>query len=349
MIAARLASALEDIVRSPLAKSGADTLDRMLSKRQVTLDAAIDADRHEIRTADAGTLSYYADTRAGGRPVVLLHGIHAAASSYEMRPLFEAFRTQRSVYALDLPGFGFSERSSQAYTPATYVHAIEHLLRQVSTREPVDVIALSLTSEYAAKVAVEMPEMVRSLVLISPTGFSSAQETGRLERFSRRVKSKLPSQLSELAPSRLLYELLVSKPSLQYYLKRSFETRVDPGLLAYTYATSHQPGAWRAPMSFVSGGLFTRGSALNLYAHVHAPALVLYDQDAHTSFGELDAFVDKHDNYTSQRLSHTRGLPQFDAPQRTFEALQGFFDRLDPRKGKTNVRPIHNGRVLGSA
>jgi pimeloyl-ACP methyl ester carboxylesterase len=348
MIAARLTSALHELAESPLAESGAQALDRVLARRQVALEPALLADRHEIATADAGTISYYADTSAGGPPVVLLHGIHAAASAYEVRPLFEALRKHRSVYALDLPGFGFSERSRRDYTTETYVHAVGHLLRNVSIREPADVIALSLSCEYAAKVAVEMPELVRSLVLISPTGFAKDDETGRLERFARRKKAALPSALSDSVPSRLFYELLVSKLSLRYFLRRSFESGVDRGLLDYAFDTSHQPGAWRAPLAFVLGRLFPSGSARNIYAHVRAPALVLYDQDAYTSFGALGGFEDEHNNFSSRRISHTRGLPQFEAPQQTLDALQRFYEGFDMRKAVQPI-PIHGGRHLGSA
>ena len=348
MIAARLSSALHDLAQSPLAESGAQALDRVLARRQVALEPAFKADRHEIATADAGTLSYYADTSAGGRPVVLLHGIHAAASAYEVRPLFEALRKHRAVYALELPGFGFSERSSRPYTPATYVNAVEHLLRNVSMREPADVIALSLSSEFAAKVAVEMPELVRSLVLISPTGFAADDQTGRFERFARRKKPALPSALSESVPGRLFYELLVSRPSLRLFLRRSFESGVDRGLLDYAYKTSHQPGAWRAPLAFVAGRLFPSGSPRNIYGHVHVPVLVLYDHDAYTSFGALAAFEDKHTNFTSRRVSHTRGLPQFEAPQQTLELLQRFYETFDTRRHAEPI-PLNGGRQVGSA
>ena len=92
------------------------------------LQAAIEAERHVIATADAGANSrYYEDTSGEGRPLVLLHGIHAAGSAFEVRTLFYEFRGERPVYAVDLPGFGFSQRGGMPYTPQTYVHAIEHV------------------------------------------------------------------------------------------------------------------------------------------------------------------------------------------------------------------------------
>lgn len=347
-IAAQLSSALEHLQQGWLGQTGAQALDRMLTSRKVPLASAIDAPRHEIATADAGTLSYYADTQATGRPLVLLHGVHAAASSYEMRPLFESFRAERPVYALDLPGFGFSERKSSRFTPTTYVHAIEHLLRNVAGSQGADVVALSLTSEYVARVAVDMPELLRSLVLISPTGFAGRREVGSLERRARLTHPDLAARLSVLPGSRLLYEALSTRPSLRFFLRRSFEGPIDDGMLAYAYATSHQPGAWQAPMTFVAGGLFPTGDARARYAHVRVPTLVLYDRDPYTGFGELEPFLAKHPSFSAQKIEPTRGLPQFDAPQQTVEALRSYFRRLD----ETVAAPtngVHTTRFIGQA
>lgn len=352
MIAARLSAALQGAGRQAWHEFEAQALDRLFTGRKVPLTPALDAGRHEIATADAGTISYYADTSAKGRPLLLVHGIHAAASAFEMRPLFESFRSERPVYAIDLPGFGFSARGPRPYTPATYVHAIEHVLRNIATNEGVDVIALSLASEYAARVATEMPELVKSLVLVSPTGFGSPHEVSRLQRRARRGDKRAAQRLAAFPPSRLLHELLVTKPSLRFFLRRSFEGRIDEGLLSYAYATSHQEGAWRAPVMFVAGGLFPSGNALNAYARVRTPTLVLYDHDPYTGFGELDAFVTKHKNYRIQRITHTRGLPQFDAPQQTAEALRSFFagsDDAGARRGDGAGADLHNVRFIGSA
>src|SRR3954471_7550919 len=70
------------------------------------LPPAIRANRYVTATPLSGRLSFYVDESASGRPLVLLHSINAAASAYEMRPLFEHFRDTRPVFALDLPGFG---------------------------------------------------------------------------------------------------------------------------------------------------------------------------------------------------------------------------------------------------
>ena len=92
-----------------------------------------------------------------------------------MKKLFEHYRGKRPVYALDLPGFGFSSRPDREYTPALFTEAVLKFLR-TQVPEPADVVALSLGSEFAARAALEAPERFRSLTLISPTGLNTKRE-----------------------------------------------------------------------------------------------------------------------------------------------------------------------------
>ena len=325
-----------------VAKNAARSLTQL--KRSTStrpLPAAIDAERHAIATADAGVLSYYEDTSGGGRPLVLLHGIHAAGSAFEVKTLFQEFRHERAVYALDLPGFGFSQRGGMDYSVQTYVHAIEHLLRNVaveSARGSADIVALSLSSEYVAGVAAELPELVHSVVMISPTGF----ERMALGDAARRRPPRIVRSAAAIGGD-LFYDALVTRPSLSRYLVKSFHGRVDRGLLAYAHATTHQPGAPCAPLAFVRGQLFPHGDPKLAYARVKVPALVLYDEDPYVKFDGLRAFVLRTPNYQAERVAHTRRLPHIEARDRSVRLMRAFWERLEAQ-ANTAVRQTTSAR-----
>lgn len=319
---------------SVLAKRSTLRARRNLHERFLTsqpLPAAIDAERHAIATSNAGAISYYRDVSARGRPLLLLHGVHAAASAYEMRNLFEEFRGERPVYAVDLPGFGFSQRGGMAYDANVYVHAIADVLRHIALDCPgerVDIVALSLSSEYAARVAVELPDMLQSLTLLSPTGFDAQRQAHASARKAPRAEARrLWGALAELG-GELLFDVLVSRPSLGFYLRRSFAGHVDYDMLDYAYATSHQPGAHYAPLAFIRGELFPKGDPTRTYGEVKLPTLILYGDDPFTGFGALRGFLLRHTNYDAVRMPNTHGLPQIEACDRTVRALRAFWDRI---------------------
>lgn len=281
------------------------------------LEPAIDATRTEFLSSRVGKLSFYEDRSVRGRPLVLLHSVNAAASAYEVRPIFQHFRRQRPVFALDLPGFGFSGRSDRVYSPELYVHALlDWIQNAVDANESVDVVALSLTGEFVARAAYERPSLFRSITLVSPTGFG--QPFGASSEFTYRA-FRLPLW------SQAVYDLLVTPPSIQHYLKKTFHGPVDRGLADYAYATSHQPGARNAPLYFMSGKLFTPDVREAYYAQLSVPCLVLHDEDEYVSFDELPTFLERLPNWSSARIAPTKGMPHFEKPAETFQVLEQFW------------------------
>ena len=76
-----------------------------------------------------------------GPPLLLIHSVNAAASAAEIAALLAHYRATRCVFALDLPGFGFSERSDRAYTPRLMTDAILDMVDQIRSRcgdQPID-------------------------------------------------------------------------------------------------------------------------------------------------------------------------------------------------------------------
>jgi len=290
------------------------------------LPEAIPAPRYKFTGKRAGPLSYYMESQTGGVPLVLVHSVNAAGSAYEMRSIFERFRTQRPVYALDLPGFGFSDRSPREYSPELYEGALLDLVEEV-IHTPVDMVALSLGSEFAARAAKTNPTMFRSLALISPSGFRErggsepAQANGEDGDSAYRV-------LSNPLWGGPLYDLLATRPSIRFFLKKSFTGEPPQDFVEYAYLTAHQPGAENAPLYFVSGQLFTRRVRPEIYERLELPVLVLYDQDGYTNFETLPGVLDAHANWKAVRIAPTRGLPHFDKPEETFQVLQDFWSSL---------------------
>lgn len=267
-----------------------------------------------MHTHRGQALSFYEDRSTHGRPLVLLHSVNACASSYEMKPLFEKFRATRPVYALDLPGFGFSDRDARPYTPDLYTQELTDFLARVKDKgDAPDVVALSLTCEFVARVASARKDLVHSLAFISPTGLA---------------KEKHHADIGGPSPmpfwGTLAFGVIASRPSIRYFLGKSFVGPVDDGLKEYAYQTSHQRGGARAPIAFLTGKLFTPDIE-DTYARLERPVMVLYDCDGYTNFERLDALVARSPMWTATRISPSLGMPQFERTTETVDALEAFW------------------------
>ncbi len=280
----------------------------------------------------AGRLSYYVDgpeVSDGAAPLLLIHSLNAAASAYEMRPLFDHYRRYRRVYALDLPGFGFSERSRRDYTPRLYTDAVLDLLDEIARESgpaPVDALALSLGSEFLARAATEQAGRFATIALVSPTGFRKDDSfygppgsNRGLPRLTRVYEFPLWSQP--------LYDLLNSRASQRYFLARTFGSKeaIDQGLWEYDYLTAHQPGARHAPYCFISAIPFSADIS-RVYDSLELPVWL-----AHGVRGDFTDYTGTHRVATRPnwqiQVFQTGGVPYFERPDEFFAAYDGFVER----------------------
>ncbi|MCJ2093502.1 alpha/beta hydrolase [Methylobacterium sp. J-072] len=251
---------------------------RFAVNRQMDLPPALPGRHDRFATERAGVISLYGSNDVEGVPLLLIHSINAAANAYEVRPLYKHYRRSRPVYALDLPGFGFSERSRRRYTPRLMVEAINAVVAEIRRRHrggAIDAMALSLSCSYLARAALERPDDYRSLGLISPTGFD-ARLSGDGPPDGHRGRDTVRDLLDRKPFGRPLFDALASRPSMRFFLQKTFGSRdIDEGLFAYDYASAHQPGAEHAPYCFISGHLFPTDST-RLYEELRLPVWMVH-------------------------------------------------------------------------
>lgn len=218
-----------------------------------SLQPAVSGERFE-----ADGLSWYA---AGtGAPLLLVHTVNAAASVAEVKPLFERYRATRTVFAPDLPGFGFSARTDRAYTPRLMTDALHAMVQRVRQRcgpAPVDAVGVSLGCEFLARAAAEQPAHFGRLALVSPTGFRGTRAL-RGEPGSTRTVPGLHAVLSRPLWAAALFRALTRPAVVRHFLERTWGGKaIDEDMWAYAVATAAQPGAHHAPLHFLAGHLFS--------------------------------------------------------------------------------------------
>jgi pimeloyl-ACP methyl ester carboxylesterase len=293
------------------------------------LPPALDAERRET-TRRSGRLSYY--VAGEGPPMLLIHSINAAGCAYEIKPVFEHFSASRRVFAPDLPGFGFSDRSRRRYDIRLYVDAIHDLVDIINeeTEAAVDALALSLSSEFLARAAVEQPAAFRTLALVTPTGFRAGSQQLRGTEGSSREMRLLSAFVNVPLWRRGLYAALVRPSVIRYFLRRTWGSDgIDEGLAAYDDLTTHQPGAENAPLAFLSGSLFA-ADIRDVYEKLELPVWLPHGTRGDFRDFREAAWAQERDNW--QVVPFASGaLPHFEKPGEFFPAYEAFLDSVASR------------------
>lgn len=300
-----------------------------MPKPSSPLPPAVAGERRQL-AGKAGPLVCHVGGPPGGAPLLLVHSVNAAASAYEMKPIYDwAVAQGRRVYAPDLPGFGASDRSARDYGIRLYTDAVHDVLGLIGSDSgaAVDAAALSLGSEFVARAASEAPQCFRTLTLITPTGFSRGSDRLRAAPGTSREVPGVHAALNGAWAGPLwgqrLFDLLVTRASIGFFLRKTNgSAEVDPGLWDYAYLTTHQPGARHAPFAFLSARLFARDIRA-VYEKLALPVWV-----PHATRGDFADFSDAawakaRGNWRFTPMP-TGAMPHFEQPAQFMAAFAAF-------------------------
>lgn len=153
------------------------------------------------RFTTIGTLQIrYVDNNQTGSPVLLIHGLGGSLESWTNN--IESFSTRYRVIALDLPGFGLSDKPRIEYTIDFYVNFIKKFIKKLKITHPF-LIGSSLGGHIVIELAIRNPKLVDKVVLISPAGSlpKSFKGTSALKRYIKIVRAKSALEVRKILSS----------------------------------------------------------------------------------------------------------------------------------------------------
>jgi pimeloyl-ACP methyl ester carboxylesterase len=254
-------------------------------------------------------------------PVLLIHGI--GRSMEDWAPQFEPLAQSYRVIALDVPGFGFSERLREPISLAALTRGVAHTLDALGETRPVHVVGNSLGGALAQQLLVQQPDRVASLALINSAGFGS-----EVTMLLRMLTLPVLGELSTRRPSRssaVLFERLI-------HADKSVATkqRVD-----HAYAISRQPHSGVVLRETTMAVGSPRGVKPEWRREL-AAAVAEHPRPTLVIWGTRDRVLPAHHIEEARRvyphaelrlLSGVGHMPQIECPQRFADLLLPFLDR----------------------
>lgn len=174
--------------------------------RRTLISAGVASERATV--AGAEVHYYRAQRRGDGVPLLLVHGLGSSANAF-FRTLLPLSRRFSRVYALDLPGNGFSPLPAGGpLSAAAQVELLLEFQRRV-IGERVFLLGNSLGGAMALNAAAAAPEALHALGLVSPAGARVSEARFRqlltsFEVHSARDARRLAHQLFARPPLGLL-------------------------------------------------------------------------------------------------------------------------------------------------
>jgi pimeloyl-ACP methyl ester carboxylesterase len=256
-----------------------------------------------------------------GPPLVFLHGLVGRWAHWlEQLPLFA---TEHRVIAIDLPGFGESPLpTSERISVSLYARLLERLLDHLQI-DAAAVVGHSMGGFTAIELAINFPQRVERLLLVSPAGLSTYNDPRSLRALSL---------LRRIEPFAVVYNAWVARHA-DLFARRPRLRLLDP----VTSIVTRHPDRMSAPFiwEWIRGSDnpgFADGLEANLdydyserLPEVACPTLIVWgDRDRVVSPGDADLYEQLIPNARKVVFQDTGHMAMAERPDRFNALLEGF-------------------------
>ena len=252
-----------------------------------------------------GEVFYKVKGDRDAKPLVLIHGFGPGASSHEWRKNFETLAEQYRVYAIDLLGFGLSDRPAIDYTAETFADLIGDFIKEV-IGEPTIVLAHGLTCAYVIADAYRRPQLFERLVLVAPPTTLLQEITPGPFNAALKLMLRTP------VVGRFMYNILTSRRAIRgYYDAQGYQ---NPGLITdqlveYIFSSAHQSNSHLPVASFLSNHLTV--DVHEALARLQQPIVAVWGrEDVLSSSEAAEAFKRVNPRIDTRILEKSRQQPQ---------------------------------------
>ena len=284
------------------------------SVEQLTEPASIEFAR-QIQRADILTpllpdtiATSYVRLGTGGIPIVFLHGFDS--SIFEFRRIMPLIAAEREVWAIDLLGFGFTERLSDCPFSAASIRTHLAAFWQTKIQQPIILVGVSMGGAAAIEFTLNYPEAVHQLILIDSAGFTQPPAMGKF----------LIQPLGNLATKFLSSPKVRQSVSEKAYFDRAFAT-ADARLCA---ALHLEMSNWReALIVFTRSGGY--GYLLDRLPEIQQETLILWGkQDRILGVKAAQLFLDNLPKARLEWLDNCGHVPHLEQAKITAESILDF-------------------------
>jgi len=250
----------------------------------------------------------YVHQGSGGTPILLLHGFDS--SVFEFRRLLPLLAAQAETWAVDLLGFGFTDRTAGHPFSPTAIKAHLYSFWKTLINQPVILVGASMGGAAAIDFTLAYPECVQKLVLIDSAGFKSGPALGKF----------LAAPVAHLAAGILRSPKVRDRISRTAYYDPSFASP-DAQLCAALHL--EQPSWREALATFTRSGGYS--SFRNKLAQIQQQTLILWGA-ADKILGTADATQFQQAIANSQLIwiPECGHVPHLEKPQLTAQHILEF-------------------------
>lgn len=255
-----------------------------------------------------------------GKPVLLIHDLNAASSSYEWKELIPLLAENYTVYAVDLLGCGHSEKINTTYTNYLYVQLITDFIKsEIGHRT--NVIATGESASIPIMACSNEPDIFDRIMLVNPLDLSEyCKIPGKRARLYKKIVD-IP------VIGTLLYHIAVSRNFIESEAKKRIfynQYCITPEWINSYYEAAH---LGVSPKSIYASQRcnYTKCNINNALKKINHSIYLIGGAEIDNITEKLDKYKDLNPAIETAFIPETKHLPQLENAKALNELIKTYF------------------------
>lgn len=255
--------------------------------------------------------------RGEGSPLLLLHNLNPASSSFEWSEMEEKLSKNHTVYTVDLPGCGRSDKPNITYTNYFYVLFLTDFIKNV-IKEKTSVMSTGLSGSFVIMAANMEPDLFEDITLINP------ESLGKLDCIPDHRSKIMKSIMNCPILGTSLYYLMTSETQIEYYFteKYFYNPFHLPNKTMHTYYESahKKQGNGKYLLSSIEGH-YVNNTIRFALPKLTLPIHVVFGRELENAEKICQSYQELNPNIRISYVEKTKMLPQLEAPDKLLSII----------------------------
>lgn len=288
------------------------------------------SDKKNILKTDRGKFynwrygNIYYTKQGKGKPVLLIHDLNPAASSFEWNRIVKHLAKKHTVYTIDLLGCGRSDKPNMTYSNFLYVQLVTDFIKNI-VGEKADVVSTGESSSFSLMACNMNPECFNKIIIINPSDLATLNKT------PNKRKNALKFFIDTPMLGTLIYNLIYTNRNINhtFYNRYYYKRHMVPTKLVHAY---HE-----AAHICHSNGKYLLSSMKANYTNiniVHAlkkinNSIYLIESKEKTNCKEIiNSYLSYNSSIEASYINNSIYLPQLEVPEQLLDILNLYLDPI---------------------
>lgn len=257
-----------------------------------------------------------------GRPLLLIHDLNPASSSYEWDKVVNHLAEHHTVYCLDLLGCGRSDKPNMTYSNYLFVQLITDFIKNVVGAKT-DIAATGNSSSFVFMACNMEPEHYNKIIIINPASLESLAKTPNKHKNALKFMIELP------VFGTMIYNLAFSEKTIansfreEYYKKSHM---VPSRIIDTYYEAAHMDNSRGKYLLSSIKADYTNINIVHALRKINNSIYLIGSEGNAESESIINSYISRNPSIEASWIPESKFLPQLEVPEKLLDILNLYLD-----------------------